>query len=181
MLTIDLTEAQATGLLALFEHVEHRAVDQLRIDPRLLAAMRRGVERFRDAVDGVRPPTDFDPLLEDLGATLDGLRDARVITESLERLHELVGAVRIAAGVERVRLAAARRGELAYSRWADGVLDRFGAGDPRWLDAAVTLLDDICAPGGGDDDDEDDDLDDLDDAPAITARAAPSAPRRARR
>lgn len=176
MLTIDLTEAQATGLLALLEHVEQRAVDQLKIDPRLLAAMRRGVERFRHAVDGVRPPTDFDPILEDLGLTLDGLRDARVITQSLDRLTELVGAVRIAAGVERVRLAAARRGELAYSRWANGVLDRFGAGDPRWLDAAVTLLDDLCAGvnGGDDDEDEDDDLDDAPPArPATHRRVAP--------
>lgn len=145
MLTIDLTHAQATGLLALLEHAEQRAVDHLELDPRRLVAMRRGVERFRRALDGVKTIEDFDPLLEDLGRTLDGLHDPATVTRCLDRLRDLTAAVRIAAGVERFRRTAARRGQEAYTRWADGVLGRFAAGDPRWIDAAITLFDDLTA------------------------------------
>lgn len=145
MLTIDLTDAQATGLLALLEHAELRATENLRLDPRQLAAMQRGVERFRRAIEGATSIPDFDPILEDLGRTLDGLHDPRVITRCLARVRDLIGSVRIAAGVERFRRHSARRGDEAYCRWADGVLHRFGTGDPRWIDAAVTLFDDVCA------------------------------------
>lgn len=145
MLTIDLTDAQATGLLALLEHAEQRAIENLKLDPRQLAAMQRGVERFRRAIEGATSIPDFDPILEDLGRTLDGLHDPRVITRCLARVRDLIGSVRIAAGVERFRRHSARRGDEAYCRWADGVLHRFGTGDPRWIDAAVTLFDDVCA------------------------------------
>lgn len=152
MPTVALTDAQATGLLALLEHAEHNIMAHAHLDGRRRGAMQRGITRLRDAIGGRAPTLDaIDHQLDALGALMAELRDPDVIRRCRAGIDALVGAVRIAAGVERLRLAAAQCGDETYARWASGVLERYAAGDPRWREAAITLFDDLClGPAEGD-------------------------------
>lgn len=171
MPTVALTDAQATGLLALLEHAEHNIMAHAAIDGRRRGAMQRGISRLRDAIDGRAPTLDaIDHQLDALGALVAELRDPAVIRRCRAAIDELVGAVRVAAGVERLRLAAAQCGDETYTRWASGVLERYAEGDPRWRDAAVTLFDDLCLGAA-----------EGDDVPPVLGRASGERRRRARR
>lgn len=140
MIRIELSPAQAEGLLALADHtaaLDERPPD---IHGKRFNAGLRAVDRLRDALDAT-PVTGLDREIDELAERLGGLRDARALEYFRMRLRDFLLWIEQVERLGDIHRQAVAAGDATRAVQARAIIERAFDGSPSWQADALDLFD----------------------------------------
>lgn len=139
MITVELSRAQAAGLLELADRLAAEGTPPAGMDGKRFIAANRGIDRLRDALQG-HAPGELHVELDAVADALDELHDPDMLARLRARFRDLGQAVRLLADVERVRRRALVDHNRPAVRKADMVLKLAREENIGWRALAADLV-----------------------------------------
>lgn len=139
MVTIELSPAQAAGLLELADRAAESGVPPQGMGGKRFIAAGRAIERLRDAI-GRHQPSALDLELDAIADGLDGLHDPDMLARLRTRLRDLARVLDMLNDLEGIRRKALTEGHGSALRRADVVLEMARNEEVHWRSMALDLI-----------------------------------------